>query len=88
MTTAWGQTLDQQSSTDTDDRFETSQSTETKADTENSSTDKSTESASVSSEKNNNDKNNRDPIGSTTDERFIPTEEISEDLPVSFPVDI
>ncbi|MGH1370512.1 MAG: hypothetical protein ACRBBW_00650 [Cellvibrionaceae bacterium] len=23
-----------------------------------------------------------------TDERFIPTEEISEDLPVSFPVDI
>ena len=87
MTTVWGQTLDQQSSTDTNDKFETSQSTETKADTESSSTDKSTESASVSSEKSDS-KNDRDPIGSTTDERFIPTEEISEDLPVPFPVDI
>lgn len=29
-----------------------------------------------------------DPIGSGSNERFIPTEEISEDLPVSFPVDI
>jgi len=30
----------------------------------------------------------KDPISTGSDERFIPSEEISEDLPVSFPVDI
>lgn len=30
----------------------------------------------------------KDPISASGDDRFIPTEEISEDLPVSFPVDI
>ena len=55
---------------------------EAKSATQQESTDQ--ESAETSE----NSKTTADPIGSGSNERFIPSEEISEDLPVSFPVDI
>ncbi len=93
MTTAWSQTQQQQSSTETKSELEASQSSEIAEDSKTTQTENSADSSSTTSEgndtsKNNDNKNDRDPIGAGTDERFIPTEEISEDLPVSFPVDI
>ncbi len=93
VTMAWSQTIEPQSSTDTEVKQESSanqepsQSSETATDTNNTTDDKDVDTTAQTSNENKK-QNNRDPIGASADERFIPTEEISEDLPVSFPVDI